>query len=283
MKRREALFLVLMVCALQANAQTEQDGKGILSGDDAALRTIEFGNRLMMDSTKYAIDAMKPNLLPTPTESSGLSYLNTYKDKARHGIGLTGQYAPMGAKSFNLWHGGHLDINGATNQMPGLMDYQTGSFTLHQDFGRLQLSASATANKYWMPMQSTLYAQYGFGGTIGYDLSDAVSLHAFGYYYAHNPLVGLAFSPYVSTTSYGGYADIRFSDRFGSNIGVRRYINPMSGRWTTEPIVTPYIKVKKSRIEFPVGSLLKTLIWGDRDNPLRFQPRPMPVSTSKQK
>ena len=283
MKRREALFFVLMVCALQANAQTELDGKGILSGDDAALRTMEFDNHLKMDSTKYAIDAMKPNLLPTPTESSGLSYLNTYKDKARHGIGLTGQYAPMGAKSFNLWHGGHLDINGATNQMPGLMDYQTGSFTLHQDFGRLQLSASATANKYWMPMQSTLYTQYGFGGTIGYDLSDAVSLHAFGYYYAHNPLVGPAFSPYVSTTSYGGYADIRFSDRFGSNIGVRRYINPMSGRWTTEPIVTPYIKVKKSRIEFPVGSLLKTLIWGDRDNPLRFQPRPMPVSTSKQK
>ena len=103
----------------------------------------------------------------------------------------------------------------------------------------------------------------------------------FGYYYAHNPLVGPAFSPYVSTTSYGGYADIRFSDRFGSNIGVRRYINPMSGRWTTEPIVTPYIKVKKLRIEFPVGSLLKTLIWGDRDNPLRFQPRPMPTPQPK--
>ena len=130
-------------------------------------------------------------------------------------------------------------------------------------------------------MQSTLYTQYGFGGTIGYDLSDAVSLHAFGYYYAHNPLVGPAFSPYVNTTSYGGYADIRFSDRFGSNIGVRRYINPMSGRWTTEPIVTPYIKVKKLRIEFPVGSLLKTLIWGDRDNPLRFQPRPMPTPQPK--
>ena len=265
MKRREVLFLVLMVCALQANAQTEQDDKGILSGNDAALQTMGFVNHLMIDSAKYAIDAMKPNLLPTPTESSGLSYLNTYKDKAMHGIVLTRQHTPMGVNSFNLWRRGHLSISGATNQMPGLMDFQTSSLSLHQDFGRFQLSASATANKYWMPMQSTLYTQYGFGGTIGYDLSDAVSLQ------------------YVSTTSYGGYADIRFSDRFGSNIGVRRYINPMSGRWTTEPIVTPYIKVKKSRIEFPVGSLLKTLIWGDRDNPLRFQPRPMPVSTSKQK
>jgi len=278
-KRREALFFVLMVCALQANAQTELDGKGILSGDDAALRTMEFDNHLKMDSTKYAIDAMKPNLLPTPTESSGLSYLNTYKDKARHGIGLTGQYAPMGAKSFNLWHGGHLDINGATNQMPGLMDYQTGSFTLHQDFGRLQLSASATANKYWMPMQSTLYTQYSFSGSAAYSISEAVTLHAYGQYYANNPIVGPAFSPYVSTTTYGAYADIRLSDRFGSNIGVRRYINPMSGQWTTSPIVTPYFRVGKRNkvvIGLPLGELLKAAVWGDRDNPMRFRPQPQP-------
>lgn len=279
MKRREALFFVLMVCALQANAQTELDGKGILSGEDAALRTMEFDNHLKMDSTKYAIDAMKPNLLPTPTESSGLSYLNTYKDKARHGIGLTGQYAPMGAKSFNLWHGGHLDINGATNQMPGLMDYQTGSFTLHQDFGRLQLSASATANKYWMPMQSTLYTQYSFSGSAAYSISEAVTLHAYGQYYANNPIVGPAFSPYVSTTTYGAYADIRLSDRFGSNIGVRRYINPMSGQWTTSPIVTPYFRVGKRNkvvIGLPLGELLKAAVWGDRDNPMRFRPQPQP-------
>ena len=75
-KRREVLFLVLMVCALQANAQTEQDDKGILSGNDAALQTMGFVNHLMIDSAKYAIDAMKPNLLPTPTVSTGLSYLN---------------------------------------------------------------------------------------------------------------------------------------------------------------------------------------------------------------
>ena len=279
MRVLRALFFPFMICALQTNAQTELDGKGILSGNDAALRTMEFYNRLMMDSAKYVIDAMKANLLPTPMESSELSYLNTYKDKAMHDIGLAGQHAPMGVKSFNLWSGGHLSINGTTNRMLGLMVFQTGSLSLHQDFGRFQLSASATANKYWMPMQSTLYTQYGFGGTIGYDLSDAVSLHAFGYYYAHNPLVGPAFSPYVSTTSYGGYADIRFSDRFGSNIGVRRYINPMSGQWTTSPIVTPYFRVGKRNkvvIGLPLGELFKAAVWGDRDNPMRFRPQPQP-------
>ena len=194
-----------------------------------------FVNHLMIDSAKYAIDAMKPNLLPTSTESSGLSYLNTYKDKATHGIVLIRQHTPMGVKSFNLWRGGHLGINGATNRMPGLMDSQTGSLTLRQDFGRLQLSASATVNKYWMPMQSTLYTQYSFSGSAAYSISEAVTLHAYGQYYANNPIVGPAFSPYVSTTTYGAYADIRFSDRFGSNIGVRRYINPRFGAIVTIP------------------------------------------------
>ena len=189
-------------------------------------------------------------------------------------------------KPYQLWDGTSVIVYGSNYLMLGLMDFQTSSLSLHQDFGRLQLSASATANKYWMPMQSTLYTQYGFGGTIGYDLSDAVSLHAFGYYYAHNPLVGPAFSPYVSTTSYGGYADIRFSDRFGSNIGVRRYINPMSGQWTTSPIVTPYFRVGKRNkvvIDLPLGELLKAAVWGDRDNPMRFRPQPQPQQHPKKK
>ena len=192
----------------------------------------------------------------------------------------------MGVNSFNLWRRGHLSISGATNQMPGLMDFQTGSLTLQQDFGRLQLSASATANKYWMPMQSTLYTQYSFGGSAAYSISEAVTLHAYGQYYANNPIVGPAFSPYVSTTTYGGYADVRINDYFGSNVGVRRYINPMSGQWTTSPIVTPYFRVGKRNkvvIGLPLGELLKAAVWGDRDNPMRFRPQPQPQQHPKKK
>ena len=170
--------------------------------------------------------------------------------------------------------------------MPGLMDFQTGSLTLQQDFGRLQLSASATANKYWMPMQSTLYTQYSFSGSAAYSISEAVTLHAYGQYYANNPIVGPAFSPYVSTTTYGGYADVRINDYFGSNVGVRRYINPMLGQWTTSPIVTPYFRVgKRNKVEIglPLGELLKAAVWGDRDNPMRFRPQPQPQQHPKKK
>ena len=266
MRVLRALFFLCIVCALQANAQTEQNGKGIIAGDAATLPTMEFDNHLMTDSANLFTGPMNPKHQSTPME------------RTLPNTGRIVQYAPMDGKSFNLWQRGHLGINGATEQMPGLMDFQTSSLTLHQDFGRLHLTASATANKYWMPMQSQLITQYGFGGTVGYDVSRAVSLHAFGYYYASNPIVAPAFSPFMNTTAYGGYADIRFNDRFGSNVGVRRYVNPMSGRWTTEPIVTPYFRIgKKMKLELPIGNLLKAAIWGDQDNPLRFQPRPMPT------
>ena len=108
----------------------------------------------------------------------------------------------------------------------------------------------------------------------------SLTLNAFGYYYNQNPLFAASMAPYLSTTSYGGFADIRINEHFGSNVGVRRYINPMSGRWTTEPIVTPYVKLGKSKMEFPIGNILKTLIWGDRDNPMRFRP-PVPPPQRK--
>ena len=176
-----------------------------------------------------------------------------------------------------LWNSANIIVDGSNYQILGLMDVATGAVSFHQDFGRLHLTASAVANKYWMPMQSHLHTQYGFGGTIGYKLTDAVSLHAFGYYYANNPLVGPASSPYVSTTSFGGYANIRFSENFGSEVGVRRHVNPMSGRWTTSPIVTPYFRVgKRHKVEIglPLGELLKAAIWGDNDKPLRYRPQP---------
>jgi hypothetical protein len=97
-----------------------------------------------------------------------------------------------------------------------------------------------------------------------------IVFHAFGQYYATNPILGPAYYPYVNTTNYGGYADIRFSSVFGTKLGVQRFQNPMTGQWTTEPIVNPYIKIGNSKLELPIGSLLKSFVWGDRDNPLHF-------------
>lgn len=189
---------------------------------------------------------------------------------------------------FNLWKGANLTVNGMQQAMPGMMGISSGDLTIRQDLGRLHLTASGLANKYWIPginsMMSPigmpmLHTQWGFGGTLSYDVSPALSLHAFGTYYATDPIVRPAMSPYINTTKFGGFADIRINDRFGSYVGAEHYLNPMTGKWDTDPIVTPYINVgrnKKSRIEFPVGSLLKAAFFGNRNDPKRWQAPPPP-------
>ena len=270
MNRKTIIIMLLALVSMATWGQTDTKGS-ILSGKEADVQPFDFSKPMMVDSLNFQKEVSSPQLLQE-VQQKALTYdqIMTF---------------PMPAnKPFKLWNGASVTVYGGNNQMLGLMDAATGAVSLHQDFGRLHLTGSAIANKYWMPMQSQLYTQYGFGGSLGYDLTDAVSLHAFGYYYANNPLVGPAFSPYISTNSFGGYANIRFSEHFGTDVGVCRYVNPMSGRWTTSPIVTPYFRVgKRNKVEIglPLGELLKVAVWGDRDNPMRFRPQPQPQPKKK--
>lgn len=269
MNKKTIITALLALVAMTGRGQTDTKG-GILSGIETDVQPFDFSKPMMANSLHF--QQIIPSLeLLQDVQQKPLTYDRTTS-------------FPMPANNpFMLWNGAGVTVYGSKNQMLGLMDAATGTVSLHQDFGRLHFAASAVANKYWMPMQSQLYTQYGIGGNVSFEVSEHLSLHAFGYYYNINPTVGPALSPYISTTAYGGYADIRFSDHAGSNVGIRRYLNPMSGRWTTEPIVTPYFRIgKKMRLELPVGGLLKAAIWGDRDNPLRFQPRPMPTPQQKQ-
>lgn len=258
MKRQIALICLLLTCHLTTMAQTEVDGNR-LSGS-TTLQPTAPDSPLQADTLLLRREWMSPERT-MPKEPTLQSYT---------------QLTKAGGTGLRLWRGASLGVYGTTSHMPGMMTMEAGSLALHQELGRWHFSAMGIANKYWMPWQYRIATQYGFGGTIGYDLSESVTLHAFGYYYANQMQVGPAMSPYINNTTYGGYADVHFSDTFGANLGVRRYINPMSGKWTTEPIVNPYIKLgKRSKIELPLGGILKTLVWGDRDNPMKFQARPM--------
>ena len=179
-----------------------------------------------------------------------------------------------------LWKGGAVAVYGANDHMPGLVDISTGRLALHQDFGRFHLTLSANANKYWLPMQSVLTSQYGLGGHLSFDVSESVSLHAFGNYYFTDLRTSPAVSPYAYSTSFGGYADIRFSDHWGANLGAQSYVNPLNGRWQTEPIVTPYYKFDNgAKIELPLGPLIRQAIWGQPSidtPPMPMMMRPFP-------
>ena len=261
MNRFLALIVFLLVGSVQPvhlMAQTETDDAKF-SGKEADIAPVDITKSLLMDSLHLQQQLQRPNI-SMPTVPTVQSYT---------------QLTKQGAAGIALWRGATLGFYGATDQKPGLMTTEMGSMMLHQDLGRWHITASGNVNKYWMPWQHMLSTQYGLGATVAYQLSDVVTLNAFGYYYANQLTVGPAMSPYVNSSTYGGYADIRFSKTFGTNLGVRRYVNPMTGKWDTEPIVNPYIKIGDSKLEFPLGGILKTLIRGNDDAPRQFRPHPM--------
>ena len=269
MNRSLALIVFLLVGSVlpvHLMAQTETDDAKF-SSKEADIAPIDITKSLLLDSLHLPEQLQRPNI-SIPTAPAVQSYT---------------QLTKQGATGIALWRGATLGFYGATDQKPGLMTTEMGSMTLHQNLGRLHVTASGNVNKYWMPWQHMLSTQYGLGATVAYQLSDVVTLNAFGYYYANQLMVGPAMSPYINASTYGGYADIRFNKTFGTNLGVRRYVNPMTGKWTTEPIVNPYIKIGDGKLEFPLGAILQTLIRGNDDAPRQFRPHPMSQPEGKRR
>ena len=287
---RPSLLIVIFFISLTTYAQTEV-GEQISLSKGNELSSTNLKHSLPNDSLLISNDVPSSKFIgidvselytPTPNYTVPTNVLTEFRYSEAPKSQLPyNRLFDVSMPSFNLWRGANLLFYGNINQLPGLMGVETGSMAYHQNLGKWHISISANANKYWMPMQKQLATQYGLGGTLGYQLSNNVSLHAYGYYYNTNPLVGPAYSPYVNTSSFGGYANIRFNDRFSTYIGVNRYINPMTGRWTTSPIVTPSIRVGKTRIELPIGELLKAAFGGDRGNHMQYREPPKRLSKKR--
>ncbi len=275
---RPALLVVVLLVSLTTYAQTEVSEQISLSKGNE-LSSTNLKQSLPNDSllindipgSKFMGIDVAELYTPTPkyTIPANVSTEFRYCEPPKSQL-LYNRSLDFSMPSINLWRGANLSFYGNINQRPGLMDVAYGAATYYQNIGKWQLSASMIAHKYWMPMQKQLVTQYGIGGTLGFQINSNISLHGYGYYYTSNPLVGPAYAPYVNTSSYGGYATIRFNERFYTDVGVNRYINPMTGRWTTSPIVTPYVKVGKVEIGLPVGELIKTAFGDDRDRPMRY-------------
>ena len=262
MKRmvRKALGILLTLLPMAAAGQEIMTGHELVKPESKALDY----HKMMSDTLRLEVDPV----FRVPEQTREMPMV-------RGGYDVTSDV--QSGAAFRLWKGAVLGVFGSTDHMPGLMDIHSGTVGLYQNLGQLNLSLSANANKYWMPMQNTLLTQYGFSGHVSYNAASWITLHAFGNYYMGDLRLPPAISPYAYSTSFGGYADVRFSEHWGANLGAQRYVNPMNGRWETEPIVTPYYKFNNgSKLELPLGHLLKDIIWG-REQPVPMMMRPMPT------
>ena len=262
MKRmvRKALGILLTLLPMAAAGQEIMTGHDLVKPE---AKTLDY-HKMMSDTLRLEVDPV----FRVPEQTREMPMV-------RGGYDVTSDV--QSGAAFRLWKGAVLGVFGSTDHMPGLMDIHSGTVGLYQNLGQLNLSLSANANKYWMPMQNTLLTQYGFSGHVSYNAASWITLHAFGNYYMGDLRLPPAISPYAYSTSFGGYADVRFSEHWGANLGAQRYVNPMNGRWETEPIVTPYYKFNNgSKLELPLGHLLKDIIWG-REQPVPMMMRPMPT------
>ena len=273
--KRKWIIAMLSVMVTGVLAQTEANDS-IMSGK---LTNADEVNTPLADSSLYYRESFMKPMIPLKLSEDAFKLTdNRALYDSRRGDWQVNTL--NSSRLFNTWRGAYVGVSGWADTMPGLLDRESGALTLYQNLGRWSFSASALADKYRYVGMGYLETRYGVGGTVGYLLSNAVSLHAFGYYYGKPITAGPAVAPYLSTSTYGGYADIKFSKYWGTDVGVQRYLNPMTGKWVTDPIVRPYYKINgKQKIGIDIGHLLKRIIWGNQDDmmprgPVRMVPTP---------
>lgn len=266
---------MLSVMVTGVSAQTEVNDS-VMSGRQTDVDEV---NTPLADSSLYFRESYMKPMMPLKLSDDALKLTdNRALYDSRRGDWQINTL--NSTRLFNPWRGAYVGVSGWADTMPGLLDRESGSLTLYQNLDRWSFSASALADKYRYVGMGYLETRYGVGGTVSYQLSNAVSLHAFGYYYGKPMTAGPAVAPYLSTSNYGGYADIKFSKHWGTDLGVQRYINPMTGKWVTDPIVRPYYKTNgKQKIGIDIGHLLRGIIWGNQDDmmprgPVRMVPTP---------
>lgn len=269
------IIAMLSVMVAEVSAQTEVNDSVMLGRQT----NVEEANTPLADSSLYFREPFMKPMTPLKLSDDAFKLTdNKALYDSRRGDWQVGTLNSM--RLFNPWRGAYIGVSGWADTMPGLLDRESGALTLYQNLGRWSFSASALADKYRYVGMGYLETRYGVGGTVGYLLSNTVSLHAFGYYYGKPITAGPAVAPYLSTSTYGGYADIKFSKHWGTDLGVQRYLNPMTGKWVTDPIVRPYYKTNgNQKIGIDIGHLLKGFIWGNQDEmmprgPVRMVPTP---------
>lgn len=114
---------------------------------------------------------------------------------------------------------------------------------------RVLMDMSIGINKYSVPRFGS--TSVGSSASLSYLLNEKMTFKVFGSY-----ATGL--SHFTTSGSYGASFAYDLTNWFGMEVGANRFFDPMTNRWNTVPIVSPYIILNdKSKIGFDVGFLVK--------------------------
>ena len=156
---------------------------------------------------------------------------------------------------FSHQHGAWIGT-GSQTSLPGIGRSNDVSFTYIHSFNpQWTLSVGLDANK--MHMSHFTGQSFGASGTLSYLASERITFNIFGGYDS-------GYVPGRQSYHFGGTIDIEMTERFGMEMGVQRYYNPLRGSWETIPIAVPHFKFNNgSQFGIDVGGWLYDMF---RDN-----------------
>lgn len=145
------------------------------------------------------------------------------------------------------WISPYFYGSGSQNTLPGVGRINQASFLFRYALNDyFDIQAGVNAVKYSLPM--SVGESFGVSGALTYHPDDRFRITAFGTYTPRNRY-GFNRKLYGATVGYD------FTDRFGLDVGVQRYYDPMRG-WQTVPVVIPHYRFNKLDLGIDVGGIV---------------------------
>ena len=163
-----------------------------------------------------------------------------------------GDYSTGGA----MWllEPGYIVGRGEQRSVPGIGRFNAAALGWQGRLNdRLTLQVMADAVK--MNTARFTGQSFGLSAQMVYEAQDRLYFRTFG---------GVGFGDFTARPDYGfgGTVGMGFTDRFGVEVGVQTFYNSLTRRWETLPIVAPYYKFNKFKLQMDFGPILFELIRG---------------------
>lgn len=150
--------------------------------------------------------------------------------------------------------GGYFVGAGSQTSVPGIGRFNAAALGWQKQLNeRLQLQVMADAVKF----NATHFTGQSFGlsGQMVWQAQDRLYFRTFG---------GVGFGDFSGRPAYGFGGTVGFdvTERFGMELGAQSYYNSLTRRWEVLPIVAPYYKFDKFKLQLDVGPILFEVIRG---------------------
>ena len=150
--------------------------------------------------------------------------------------------------------GGYFVGAGSQTSVPGIGRFNAAALGWQKQLNdRLQLQVMADAVK--MNTAHFTGQSLGLSGQMVWQAQERLYFRTFG---------GVGFGDFLGRPSYGFGGTVGFdvTDRFGMEVGAQSYYNSLTGRWEVLPVVAPYYKFNKFKLQIDVGPILFEIIRG---------------------